>query len=267
MLEAADCNEDSELSEEADGFEGEEEDPGVAEFTDYADFKPNTGYGTLLIDARNAFNEINRYLMLWTAHHRWNRGSRFAFNRYRHHNIVYVRSHPGHPPHIILSKEGVAQGCVFGMFLYGIGLLPLCEQMRAQVPESLQTWFADDGAATGEAVHGARCLDFLVREGPKYGYYPEPEKSWYICKGEDEEVAKQAFEEFGLTVPFTRGHRYLGSFLGCGVLKQDWIEAKVEAWRSAVEVLSNVAIKFPQSAYCGYTICLQSERQYLPLHA
>ncbi len=139
MLEAADCYDDSELSGEDDGAKGEEEDPGAAEFTKHADYKPDTGFGSLLIDARNAFNEINRYLMLWTTFHRWNRGSRFAFNRYRHHNIVYVRSNPGHPPHIIHSREGVAQGCVFGMFLYGIGLLPLCEQMREEVPESLQT--------------------------------------------------------------------------------------------------------------------------------
>ncbi|KAL7523106.1 hypothetical protein ACHAXR_000028, partial [Thalassiosira sp. AJA248-18] len=80
------------------GSEDAEEDPGRAADTTNDRYEPNTGHGATLVDAKNAFNEINRYLMLWNTHHRWNAGSRFAFNRYRHHNIVYVRSNPGDPP-------------------------------------------------------------------------------------------------------------------------------------------------------------------------
>ncbi|KAL7523105.1 hypothetical protein ACHAXR_000027, partial [Thalassiosira sp. AJA248-18] len=92
-------------------------------------------------------------------------GSRFAFNRYHHHNhnIVYVRSNSnlGGPPIIITSQEGVAQGDVFGSFLYGVGLMPLVEQMREEIPAVLQTWFADDMAGT--AAHNAKCLDVLMK--------------------------------------------------------------------------------------------------------
>ena len=38
----------------------------------------------LLVDARNAFNELGRKAMLWTVRHRWPQGSRFAFNCYCH---------------------------------------------------------------------------------------------------------------------------------------------------------------------------------------
>jgi hypothetical protein len=43
--------------------------------------------GLTLIDARNGFNELSHYAMLWTARHRWPEGTRFALNCYRH----YVR--------------------------------------------------------------------------------------------------------------------------------------------------------------------------------
>ncbi|KAL7538758.1 hypothetical protein ACHAWF_006206 [Thalassiosira exigua] len=87
----------------------------------------------MLADADNSFNRLNRFLMLWRAFFRWHKGSRFAFNRYCHHNIVVMVDEPGRPALIVHSKEGVAQGCFFGMFLYGIGLTPLCERARAQM--------------------------------------------------------------------------------------------------------------------------------------
>ena len=95
------------------------------------------GYGVLLVDADNAFNLLDRYLMLWNAHHRWKICSQFAFNRYWHHNISFVQDVPGKDCYIIKSKEGVAQGCVLGMFMYGIGLMPLCKKMRAAITQSL----------------------------------------------------------------------------------------------------------------------------------
>ncbi|KAL7525716.1 hypothetical protein ACHAXR_001124, partial [Thalassiosira sp. AJA248-18] len=69
----------------------------------------------------------------------------------------------------------------------------LAEQLREEIPTVLQTWFADDMAGAGSASHNAECLDFLMKKGPHYGYFPEPEKSWYFCKGEDEADAQAAF--------------------------------------------------------------------------
>ena len=47
-------------------------------------------WGVLLIDARNAFNEGNRKLMVWLARHEWPTGARFSFNMYRHHTIIVL---------------------------------------------------------------------------------------------------------------------------------------------------------------------------------
>jgi len=51
-------------------------------------------YATLLVDARNGFNELSRKAALWTVRHRWSNGSRFAFNCYRHAAQLVIRQ-PG----------------------------------------------------------------------------------------------------------------------------------------------------------------------------
>jgi hypothetical protein len=58
--------------------------------------------------------------------------------------------------------------------------------MRADMPETLVPWYADDSGA----VDTARGLKFLQEEGPKYGYHPEPAKCIYVCKAKDEACAQ-----------------------------------------------------------------------------
>ena len=41
-------------------------------------------WGFLLVDAKNAFNDINRVEMLWKVRHVWPSGSRSFFNCYCH---------------------------------------------------------------------------------------------------------------------------------------------------------------------------------------
>ena len=48
-------------------------------------------WGVLLIDARNAFNEGNRKMMVYVARHEWPSGTRFLFNMYRHHSVLVMR--------------------------------------------------------------------------------------------------------------------------------------------------------------------------------
>ncbi|KAL7537484.1 hypothetical protein ACHAXR_008828 [Thalassiosira sp. AJA248-18] len=119
-----------------------------------------TGYGTLLIDAKNAFSELNHYI-LWQTRHLWSSASRFAFNRYKHFTIIVVHNEPGTDPYIIQGQEGVMQGDTVGLNLYGVTLTPLCEKMALAIVEVLQAWYADDASGTGKAVHNAACLDFL----------------------------------------------------------------------------------------------------------
>ncbi|KAL7524815.1 hypothetical protein ACHAXR_004326, partial [Thalassiosira sp. AJA248-18] len=126
-------------------------DPGAAEDDSRSRYEAGTGHGAALFDAKNGFNELNRYLMLWNVAHLWRRGSRFTFNRYRHWGICIVRDHPGSQAIVIHSKEGVTQGDCRAMSIYGVGLMPLAARMRETIPDALQPWFADDAAGAGKA--------------------------------------------------------------------------------------------------------------------
>jgi hypothetical protein len=77
--------------------------------------KEEEEWGFLLVDAANAFNELNRTAMLWTIRHEWPSGARFVFNCYRHWATLVI---PGKGGTVvgIFSKEGVTHGEPPSMF-------------------------------------------------------------------------------------------------------------------------------------------------------
>ncbi len=60
-----------------------------------------------------------------------------------------------------------------------------------------------------------------------------------------------------------RGQRYLGGFIGSAQKKEEELGELVSKWVSAVKVLSTVGVCYPQTAYAGFTFCLQNEWQYV----
>jgi hypothetical protein len=53
----------------ADGLLDPNVDPGAAEDDRQSRYEAETGFGSALFDARNGFNELNCYLMLWNVAH------------------------------------------------------------------------------------------------------------------------------------------------------------------------------------------------------
>ena len=238
-------------------------DVGAAPDQTHSRYEPNTGFGCALFDASNGFNRLNRYQMLWTVHHLWRPASRFVFNIHRHDIICIVRTSPGQEAKVLHSREGITQGGVMGMTLYGIATTPLAKQMRSDIPEALVPWYADDSSAVGKSADAARSLKYLQDHGPKYGYHPEPAKCVYICKAEDEECARADFERLGLNIKYSRGEQYLGGFVGSAKEKDKWIRDKVDKWVQDVRVMAGVAANYPQAVYIGYVKCKQAEWQYV----
>ena len=96
-------------------------------------------WGFLLVDAKNAFNEINRVGMLWKVRHLWPSGARFFFNCYRHWSSLVLRNRNG-TASFLHSKEGVTQGDPLAMIAYRIGILPLIKNLKREIPDVTQPW-------------------------------------------------------------------------------------------------------------------------------
>ena len=106
-------------------------------------------------------------------------GARFCFNCYRHHAILVIRGRSGNAA-FIPSQEGVTQGDPLAMFCYGIGLLPLILQLKAEFPTANKEWYADDGA---NATHFKTIRAYFLRLqelGPPFGYYADEKEKQIV---------------------------------------------------------------------------------------
>ena len=110
--------------------------------------------------------------MLWAVRHDWPSGAQFNFNCYRHWSTLVVRDIGDGSGHFFHSKEGVTQGDPLAMIAYGIGVLPLIQELREAHPRVTQPWYADDAGAVGTfADVQAHFQDLQVR-GPARATFP-----------------------------------------------------------------------------------------------
>jgi hypothetical protein len=216
--------------------------------------------GLLQVDAMNGFNELGRKSMLWTVRHRWANGARFSLNCCRHAAMLILRR-PGGSCEILLSREGVTQGCPLAMALHGLALTPLSDQLRLAVPSVVQPWCADDAAMEGPVRGIAVAMRLLQLHGPARGCYPEPAKSVFVGHADSIEEAKTILLEFDFQC--NAGSRHVGSFIGNLEAQSKWLTPKVEKWVEGIKTLAKVARRHPQTAHAGLVQSLQGEWQCL----
>ena len=217
-------------------------------------------WGFILVDARNAFNELNRYTMLWTVRHLWPSGCRFAFNCYCCWTPLFIRGRAG-TLFSLFSKTGVTQGCPISMPLYGLASLPLIGKLNNECTLDRHQWYADDSAAGATFDNLQKYFDLLKVYGPSYGYTPQPHKCVLVTSERNLSSAKSKFERYGMKV--VTGTRYLGGFIGSPTLRSDWLREKASFWEKAVKTMARASKKFPQTAYVAMKNSLQMEWQYV----
>jgi hypothetical protein len=213
-------------------------------------------WGFLLVDAANAFNELDRTNMLWEVRHGWPSGARFVFNSYKHFAILVIRNKNG-TGEFILSRQGVTQGDPLAMDGYALGILPLTRRLQREFPHVDHSWYADDAAGGGTFHHLRDAFHRLKECGPQYGYHPEPTKSILIVSQRNLEKATAFFAGSGFRV--CTGERYLGGFIGETQERDKWLKGKTDAWENSIQQLSDVAGAYPQSAYAGLQKSIQAE--------
>jgi hypothetical protein len=216
----------------------------------------------IMIDARNAFNTLNRAEAINTAWEYCPIMGRALQNLYATPSALCAQ---GIEP--IMSQEGSTQGCPAGMAMYGIGSIPVIKKSATE--GVLQIWYADDSAAAGKIEGLKRWYEALDKEGPAHGYFVKLPKTAAIVKChvkpglEDKfrevfgELADQ--EEGGMKVVvgkgagFGLGRRYLGVGVGTDAFRRAFVEEKVTKWCTDLDALTKYARTKPHHAYCLLT--------------
>ena len=83
----------------------------------------------------------------------------------------------------------------------------------------------------------------ICEKGPRYGYFPKPEKSYLVVKPDKMEEAK-IFKRTGVHVVLD-AQRDLGAVIGIESAVNAKLRAKVSEWASQVEKLAEITSKPP----------------------
>lgn len=213
-------------------------------------FEKDTSECMLLVDAKNAFNNLNRSVALNNVRETCPSFHRYLNNSYKAPAKLFVAD----SGNFILSKEGATQGDPVAMAMYSVATSPFIRTLSTKLDEdTIQAWFADDSAGCGNLHAIKRWWDAICEIGPKYGYFPNPGKTVLIVKGAANlELAEDMFKDTGVTVTVD-GERHLGAVIGTKDFRESYVSKKVESWCQDIDELSQIAIEEPQVAYCAYT--------------
>ena len=119
--------------------------------------------GVLLVDASNAFNSLNRRVMLHNIQRLCRAFATCVINYYRSSVQLFVGGET------LLSAEGTTQGDPLSMAIYALGTLPLVS--HAKTADVTQAWFADDASAADKLIQLHKWWTILAEVGPRYGYF------------------------------------------------------------------------------------------------
>ena len=220
-------------------------------------YEDNETEAVLLVDAENAFNNLNRIAALHNIKQICPSFHRYLANTYQLPAKMIINDVNGQSDDI-LSEEGSTQGDVPAMAMYAIGTKPLLDKLMVAVDNKRckQVWYADDSASAGKIDEMKVWWDELNSSGPKFGYYPKPEKTILIVKSpEFLQVAKDTFGGTGITIDLA-GERHLGAVIGTSEMKEVYVNKKVSKWVDDVKQLSKIAKEEPQIAHTAFTKAL-----------
>ena len=202
----------------------------------------------LLVDASNAFNSLNRDVLIHNVRVLCPVMSTYLTNCYKRRSRLFVVGGME-----IASDEGTTQGDPLAMPAYAVGLIPLMDMLKEHYLSSdvKNVAFADDLAGAGKIENLKAWWDEVNRIGPMIGYHLKASKSWIIVKEEHLERATEIFRDTNIQIT-TGGCKYLGGTIGKEEFKSTYIKSRVNEWVEQIQSLSEIAKCQPQCAYSGF---------------
>ena len=206
--------------------------------------------GLLLIDARNAFNSLNRDLPWKNIQKTCPSTITPLPNSYGTPSNLYVNGNT------LLSQEETSRGDPLPMSMYGIAFLPLMDLVKEK--GVLQKWYADDVAGSIDSLRNL--FRTLKLHGPAIGY--NITKCHLITKDSSLNKAKELLK--GQDVELVGGHRLLaGSAIGSPEACHAFQSSKLTDNANIVNKLASHAKKSPQNVYHEFTKDVQHKLTFL----
>ena len=211
----------------------------------------------LLIDAKNAFNCLNRSAALHNVQLLCPPLANYLINSYQKPSRLFITGSGGEKLEIA-SEEGTTQGDPLAMGWYAVTTRLLIESSK--VDGVSQVWLADDAAGGGRLENLLQWYENLEICGKKWGYLVNGSKSWLITKPEMEDKARQIFgDRVNIT---TEGKRHLGAALGTTGYRDEYSNKLVADWVKQLNALCEIAVTQPQAAYTAYVRGFNSKFTY-----
>jgi len=216
----------------------------------------------LLVDATNAFNNINRQAAIHNTRIKCPSLAMYIENLYRKPAKQFICDRHTGNSDTIESAEGTTQGDPVAMAMYAIGLLRLQDHISHEKTQVKQVAYADDLAGAGKINDLRKWWDLIQRHGPPQGYHPNAQKSILIVKPGNIEQAKECFGNLEIQIN-AGGEKYLGAVLGTEQTKETFVKSRVEGWIGEMKRLANIAKEEPHAAYTAFTFGLKHKWKYL----
>ena len=124
-----DLSEYSGIDQLADGLEAGIEGA-IHSLSDLFDSQKENGVGLLLMDAKNAYNSLNRSNALLNIRRTWPRACRFLFNCYQGDSPLIMPA----CKETLYSQEGTTRGDALAMLFYGCAMMPLFQKQKKTRP-------------------------------------------------------------------------------------------------------------------------------------
>ena len=196
---------------------------------------------TLLVDWKNAFNEIDRTRMLEEVRSRLPKLSSWAECVYGGPSNRYFRGRR------FSCHTGANQGDPTAGFVFGLGLLPTIERVSRELPNLLaNSWIHDDGVISGKTEDVSAAVTILEDESPSLGLTLNKSKCLVWVGKHDIHNP----DPLGCNIPRTDpdGFLLLGSPIGSPQFMASKLNARIDKIENTIIKISQ--LEDPQLQYC-----------------
>ena len=133
-------------------------------------FESEGAEAVILVDAANAFNNINRKSLLHNVQILCSIFARYVINCYQIPSRLFVVGGIK-----LSSNEETTQGDPIGMAFYAIGIIPLLNIMLLTIADEDEiAEFADDIIFVGKLLSLKQRWDKMISIGLQFRYFPQP---------------------------------------------------------------------------------------------